>query len=253
MSNREKDVEILALRHQLGVVRRQLADQRPQLRPEDRALLAVLLAPLSRATLRRFRLPVTPDTVLRLHRDLMKHRHARGSMRRGPDRPRTLASIRLILRLATEIPAWGYRRIHGELALLGITIAASSVWETLQAGGIDPAPHRATVTWASFLRRRCPRPPPHRPRPHNMITQSNRPLPGKAHSTRPAAAVGARRPCRHIYTPHPRPRREIHRRLRHNLRQRRHHGHKDPAAQPQLQPTRNTSYAPFARNAPTEY
>jgi transposase len=153
MSDREKDVEILALRHQLTVLQRQLGDQRPQLRPEDRAFLAALLTPLARATLRRLRLLVSPDTVLRWHRELAKHRHAKASARRGPGRPRTLASIRrLVLRLATENPSWGYRRIHGELALLGITIAASTVWEILKTEGIDPAPHRATVTWAAFLR-----------------------------------------------------------------------------------------------------
>jgi transposase InsO family protein len=116
-------------------------------------LLAALLAPLARATLRRLRLLVSPDTVLRWHRDLVKRRHARASTRGRPGRPRTVASIRrLILRLATDNPSWGYRRIHGELALLGITIAASTVWKILKTEGIDPAPHRATVTWAAFLR-----------------------------------------------------------------------------------------------------
>lgn len=153
MSDHEKDIEILALRHQLGVLQRQLAGQRPQLRPEDRALLAALLVPLTRATLRRLRLLVRPDTVLGWHRDLIRQGHARASMRRRPGRPRTIASIRrLILRLAGENPGWGYRRIHGELALLGITIAASTVWEILTAAGVDPAPQRTRVTWASFLR-----------------------------------------------------------------------------------------------------
>jgi transposase InsO family protein len=90
---------------------------------------------------------------LRWHRDLVKHRHARTSVNRGPGRPRTLASIRrLVLRLAAENPCWGYRRIHGELALLQITVAPSTVWEMLKSEGIDPAPDRATVTWAPFLR-----------------------------------------------------------------------------------------------------
>jgi hypothetical protein len=106
MTDREKDVEILALRHQLTVLQRQLGSQRPQLRPKDRAFLAALLVPLSRATLRRLRLLVSPDTVLRWHRDLVKHRHARASVNRGPGRPRTLASIRrLVLRMAAENPS----------------------------------------------------------------------------------------------------------------------------------------------------
>ena len=62
-------------------------------------------------------------------------------------------SIRLlVLRLARENPSWGYRRIHGELLVLGIKVAASTVWEILQQAGIDPAPERASTTWASFLR-----------------------------------------------------------------------------------------------------
>jgi hypothetical protein len=93
MTEREKDVEILALRHQLAVLRRQLGDQRPRLRPEDRALLAALLAPLARATLRRLRLLVSPDTVLRWHHDLMMRRHVRTSVNRRPGRPRTVAPI----------------------------------------------------------------------------------------------------------------------------------------------------------------
>ncbi|HEX5117649.1 MAG TPA: integrase core domain-containing protein [Pseudonocardiaceae bacterium] len=153
MTDRAKDVEILALRHQITVLQRQLGDQRPRLRPEDRAFLAALLVPLSCATLRRLRLLVSPDTVLRWHRDLMTRRHTRASRHRRAGRPRTIASIRrLVLRLAAENPTWGYRRIHGELALLGITVAASTVWEILKTAGIQPSPQRATVTWAVFLR-----------------------------------------------------------------------------------------------------
>jgi hypothetical protein len=81
MTDREKDVEILALRHQITVLHRQLGDQRLQLRlrPEDRAFLAALLVPLPRAVLRRLRLLVSPDTVLRWHRDLIASPHARVS------------------------------------------------------------------------------------------------------------------------------------------------------------------------------
>jgi hypothetical protein len=83
----------------------------------------------------------------------VKHRHARVSVNRGPGRPRTLTSVRrLVLRLAAENPSWGYRRIHGELALLGVKVAASTVWEILKTDGVDPAPQRATVRWADFLR-----------------------------------------------------------------------------------------------------
>ncbi|MFD9701552.1 hypothetical protein [Lentzea sp. NPDC059081] len=153
LTDREKDIEILALRHQLAVLQRQLGDRRPPLRPEDRAFLAALLAPLARTTLRRLRLLVSADTVLRWHRDQAKRRHAQASRRRKPGRPRTVVSVRhLVLRLAAENSSWGYRRIHGELALLGVTVAASTVWEILKAAGVDQAPHRVTVTWAEFLR-----------------------------------------------------------------------------------------------------
>src|SRR5688572_10523466 len=85
----------------------------------------------------------------------MKGRHARAGVNRRPGRPRTVASIRrLVLRLATENPSWGYRRIHGELALLGVAIAASTVWEILKTAGVDPAPRRTTVTGLTSCARR---------------------------------------------------------------------------------------------------
>jgi putative transposase len=101
-SDRDKDVELLALRHQITVLKRQLGKARPRFSLADRAFLAALLHRLPRDVLGRFRL--------------------------------------------------GYRRIHGELLVLGIKVAASTVWEILQQAGIDPAPERTTATWASFLR-----------------------------------------------------------------------------------------------------
>ena len=133
VGDRDKDIEILALRHQISVLQRQLGASRPRFEPADRALLAALLTPLPCETLRRLRLVVRPDTVLRWHRNLSRRRHAERSRRKRPGRPRTVASIRrLVLRLVHENPAWGYRRVHGELAMLGITIAASTVWQILK-------------------------------------------------------------------------------------------------------------------------
>ena len=64
-----------------------------------------------------------------------------------------MRSIRaLVLRLARENSNWGYRRLHGELLLLGVKVAASTVWEILKEAGIDPAPERSSSTWADFLR-----------------------------------------------------------------------------------------------------
>jgi putative transposase len=153
MSDHDKDAEILALRHQIMVLERQLGADRVKFASEDRAFLAALLAPLSREVLRRIRLLVQPDTVLRWHRDLMKQRHARTCLPKRPGRPPTVRSIRLlVLRLARENPSWGYRRVHGELTTLGIKVAASTIWEILQAEGINPAPDRTATTWADFLR-----------------------------------------------------------------------------------------------------
>lgn len=149
---REKDIEILVLRHQVMVLQRQLGSARVRFAPEDRALLAALLSSLPRSVLGRLRLLERPDTVLRWQRDLIKRRHAACSKRKGPGRPRTVASIRrLVLRLARENSGWGYRRIHGELAMLGLKVAASTVWEILKDAGIEPAPTGASSTWAAFL------------------------------------------------------------------------------------------------------
>ncbi len=152
-SDRDKDAEILALRHQIMVLERQLGKARVRFTSGDRAFPAALLRRLAVEVLRRVRLLVRPDTVLRWHRDLVARRHAAVCRPRRPGRPRTVRSIRtLVLRLARENPHWGYRRIHGELLVLGIQVAASTVWEILKDAGIDPAPERASSTWADFLR-----------------------------------------------------------------------------------------------------
>ena len=153
MTDRDKDIEILALRHQVGVLQRQLAGARVRFTPADRALLAALLHGLPRQTLQRVRLLVCPDTVLRWHRDLLARRHAAASRPKRPGRPRTVRSIRvLVLRLAKENSSWGYRRIHGELLVLGVKVAASTVWQILTDAGLDPASRRTSSTWAQFLR-----------------------------------------------------------------------------------------------------
>jgi transposase len=99
------------------------------------------------------RLIVTPGTILRWHRDIVRRRWARRSRRGRSGRPATHRKVRShVLRLAWENESWGYRRIHGELAGLGITVAPSTVWEILKSAGIDPAPHRNGSEWADFLR-----------------------------------------------------------------------------------------------------
>ena len=153
MSDRDKDAEILALRHQLDVLQRQLGPARVRFTPSDRALLAALLHQLPRRVLKHLHLVVRPDTVLRWHRDLVARHHAERSRPKRTGRPRTVRSIRLlVLRLVHENPGWGYRRVHGELLVLGVRIAASTVWEILRDAGVDPAPERSATTWAPFVR-----------------------------------------------------------------------------------------------------
>jgi putative transposase len=144
--------EILLLRHQLAVLQRQ-QPRRPNLNWADRALIASLLAVIPKARRHGLRLLITPDTILRWHRDIVFRRWAVRSVRGKTGRPATRRNIRaLVLRLARENPGWGYRRIHGELAGLGVKIAASTVWEILKKAGIDPAPRRTGPTWPQFLR-----------------------------------------------------------------------------------------------------
>ncbi|MEV6703063.1 integrase core domain-containing protein [Streptomyces sp. NPDC051453] len=153
MGDREKDKEILALRHQIAVLERQLGKEKVRFTPSDRAFLAALLHRLPLDVLRRLRLLVRPDTVLRWHRDLVARHRAAQSRPKRPGRPRTVSSIRaLVWRLARENPNWWYRRLHGELLVLGVKVAGSTVWEILKDAGIDPAPERISGTWADSLR-----------------------------------------------------------------------------------------------------
>src|SRR5262249_1941036 len=147
-SEREKEIEILLLRHQLRVLERQVA--RPQLTQADRALLTALSRVLSRQRWKSS-LFVTPATLLRWHRELVARRWT--YPQRRPGRPPIAAERRrLVLRLARENPSWGYRRIQGELVGLGIKLAASTVWPILKEAGIEPAPRRLEQSWAAFLR-----------------------------------------------------------------------------------------------------
>jgi putative transposase len=141
-----KDVELLMLRHEVAVLRRQVS--RPRVDWADRAVLAGLARLLPRRL--RDGLFVRPATLLRWHRDLVRRRWTYPS-RRG--RPSIIAEIRtLVLRLASENSTWGYRRIHGELCRLGYRVGASTVWTILKGAGVDPAPTRSALTWRQFLR-----------------------------------------------------------------------------------------------------
>jgi putative transposase len=141
-----KELEILVLRHQLAVVRRQSA--RPKLKSADRALLTALARVLPRDRWSVFF--VEPGTLLRWHRRLVARRWSYGSPQGRPRKPR--ATRELVLRLARENPAWGYWRIAGELHRLGVEVAPATVWAMLKDAGVDPAPRRAGPSWAEFLR-----------------------------------------------------------------------------------------------------
>src|ERR1700745_3494868 len=147
LSRREetwKTAEILILRQQLAILQRQ--PRRPNLNWADRALLAALLSAIPKARRQGLRLLVTPDTILRWHRDIVRRHWAARSMRGKTGRPATRRNIRaLVLRLARENPEWGYRRIHGEMAGLGVKVAPSTVWEILKKAGIDLAPRRSAL------------------------------------------------------------------------------------------------------------
>jgi len=155
LSRREerwKTAEILILRHQLAILQRR-QPRRPKLNWADRALLAALLSVMPKARRRRLWLLVTPDTIVRWHRAIARRRWAVRSMRGRTGRPSTRRNIQaLVRRLARENPAWGYRRIHGELTGLGVQVAASTVWEILKASGIDPSRRRVGPAWSQFLR-----------------------------------------------------------------------------------------------------
>jgi len=147
-SDRAKDAEIVILRHQVAVLQRQA--KTPTLSWADRALLSALVRLLPRGQLRHLRLIIAPRTVLRWHAGLVRRRWA--YPHRAPGRPRTAPAVRtLVLEMAGDNPAWGYRRIHGELTGLGYKVAPSTVWQILKDAGIDPAPRRAGQTWRAFL------------------------------------------------------------------------------------------------------
>jgi hypothetical protein len=145
-----KELEILVLRHELSVLRRQAKPAR--YRAADRALLAPLSHALPRKRWSAF--VVTPGTLLRWHRAAVKRRWTYA--RRGPGRPPLDAQlVALVLRLARENRRWGHRRIVGELKKLGLSASETSVRNLLRHHDVPPAPQRSRLSWRAFLRQQA--------------------------------------------------------------------------------------------------
>jgi transposase InsO family protein len=143
-----KDLEILVLRHQLRVLQR--TSGRPRLRTIDRVLLAAASRVLSRDRWVAFL--VTPATLLRWHRELVRRKWTYRRSGR-PGRPPIDPEVRaLILRLARENPRWGCVRIEGELRKLGLRVSATTIRTLLRTARLGPAPRRTGQTWSQFLR-----------------------------------------------------------------------------------------------------
>jgi transposase len=142
-----RDVELLVLRHQVKVLARRV--HRPLFRRRDRMLLASASRVLPRERWKAF--VITPRTLLRWHRELVRrkwtYRRDRGPGRPGLEGP----TVELILRLAKENPRWGYQRIRGELLKLGVRVSATAIRTVLRRHGLGPAPRRGGPTWKEFL------------------------------------------------------------------------------------------------------
>ncbi len=144
-SESDKDLEILVLRHELAILRRQV--RRPVYRASDRVFLAAVSRLFSREKWGAFL--VRPETLLRWHRDLVRRKWTRPHG--PPGRPAIDSDVRdLVLRLARENPRWGYQRIKGELLGLGIRVSATTIATVLRAHHLGPAPRRGP-TWREFL------------------------------------------------------------------------------------------------------
>ena len=149
-SDRSKELEILVLRHELSILRRQVP--RPSPRQSDRVLLAALSRALPRRSWAIF--PVSSRTLLHWHRQLVARRWTYPHRRQGPA-PLDRAVQELVLRLARENPTWGYRRIVGEVRRLSVTVSASPVSSILVRNRLPPAPVRQRTSWRLFLRQQA--------------------------------------------------------------------------------------------------
>jgi hypothetical protein len=147
-SETSTEVELVVLRHQLMVLKRQVG--RPRLRRRDRLFMAAISGVLPRGRWSSFL--ITPQTLLRWHRELVRRKwtYRRRSVGGRPPIPDEVRE--LILRMGRENPRWGCQRMRGELAKLGIRVSATKIRTLLRANGLGPAPRRDGPTWSEFLR-----------------------------------------------------------------------------------------------------
>jgi putative transposase len=142
------EVELVILRHQLKVLKRQVG--RPRLRRRDRVFMAAISRVLPRTRWSSFL--VSPQTLLRWHRELVRRKWTVRRKSTGGRPPMADEIAELILRMGKENPRWGCIRIRGELAKLGIKVSATKIRTLLRANGLGPAPRRDGPTWSGFLR-----------------------------------------------------------------------------------------------------
>ena len=144
----DSQAEVLLLRHELRVLRRQI--RRPELRLADRLIMAAFHRLVSRPALGGL---VEPETVVGWHRELVRRKWAAFGRRRGVGRPLLEAGLRgLILRMARENPGWGCIRIRGELLKVGYRVSATAIRNLLRREQVGPAPKRSGLTWSAFLK-----------------------------------------------------------------------------------------------------
>ena len=229
-----KDLEILVLRHQLRVLQRKAG--RPKLRARDRVLLAAASRAMPRDRWVAF--PVTPATLLRWHRELVRRKWTYRRTGRAGRTPIDAEVRELILRLGRENPRWGCVRIQAALRTLGIRVGATTIRTLLRTAGAGPAPRRTGPSWTEFLRAQAGGigacdffsvetawlRTPLRPRVHRARQPANlrEPLDGApglglGHPAGPQPRAGVGRSLDSCPVPHPGPGHQVHRDLRRGL------------------------------------
>jgi putative transposase len=149
---RQQDAVIEYLREENRVLKQQLGRKRLRLTDDQRRRLAVLGKAIGHRALAEVASIVTPDTILRWHRQLVAQKWTH--KRRSPGRPRVMEIItELTIRMARENPRWGYTRIQGALQNVGHRVGRTTIANILKDNGIDPAPERGKrTTWSQFLK-----------------------------------------------------------------------------------------------------